>query len=281
MIRWGIAAVALTMALVGCTPLGLLNAFVPGQGYERMEGLAFGPGERQKLDVYRPSESEEAKPVLVFLYGGRWQGGDRGDYRFVGEAFAARGFVVVVPDTPLYPGVKYPAFLEDAAQAVRWTVDHVAKHGGDPERLYLMGHSSGGYNAAMLTLDERWLAGVGLSNGRVRGTVGLAGPYDFAPFEDADIQDLFGPRDGWPATQPIQYADADDPPMLLLHGDADDIVRPGNATRLAARIHAQGGEAEVKFYPGIEHYRIVAALAAPLRSLAPVVDDATAFLRAH
>lgn len=115
----------------------------------------------------------------------------------------------------------------------------------------------------------------------MRGTVGLAGPYDFARFEDADIQDLFGPRDGWPATQPIQYADADDPPMLLLHGDGDDVVKPGNATRLAARIQAEGGQAEVKFYPGIDHYKIVAALAAPLRSLAPVVEDATAFLQGH
>lgn len=281
MFRRSLGAIALTITLAGCTPLGLLNAFVPGNGYERVEGLAFGAGDRQKLDLYRPTEGEGAKPVLVFLYGGRWQDGSRRDYRFVGEAFAARGFVVVVPDTPLYPGVKYPAFLEDAAKAVRWTVDHVGAHGGDPDRLYLMGHSSGGYNAAMLTLDERWLAGVGLSNTRVRGTVGLAGPYDFAPFEDADIQDLFGPREGWPATQPIQYADADDPPMLLLHGDADDIVKPGNATRLANRIQTQGGKAEVKFYSGIEHYKIVAALAAPLRSLAPVVEDATAFLRAH
>jgi acetyl esterase/lipase len=274
----GIGIGLAALAASGCTPLGLLNAFVPRQGYDVERNLAFGPGDRQAVDLYKP-DTPGPWPVLVFLYGGRWQSGDRQEYRFVGEAFASRGYLVVIPDTPLYPGVKYPAFLEDAAKAVQWTHAHAAAHGGNPDKLFVMGHSSGAYNAAMLALDERWLAGAGTSNAIIDGMVGLAGPYDFAPFEDADIQDLFGPREGWPATQPIAHVDADDPPVLLLQGQDDDVVKPGNATRLAERIRAQGGRAEVKLYDGIEHYKILTAIAPPLRGFAPVVEDAAQFLK--
>ncbi|MFN3431187.1 MAG: alpha/beta hydrolase [Candidatus Sericytochromatia bacterium] len=274
----GIALGLAALAASGCTPLGLLNAFVPREGYAVTPNLAFGPDARQAVDVYQP-ETPGPWPVLVFLYGGRWQSGDRREYRFVGEAFASRGFLVVIPDTPLYPGVKYPAFLQDAAKAVHWAVQNAAAHGGNPDKLFVMGHSSGAYNAAMLALDERWLAGAGTTNAVIDGMVGLAGPYDFAPFEDADIQDLFGPREGWPGTQPIAYADADDPPVLLLQGHDDDVVKPGNATRLAARIQSVGGRAEVKLYDGIEHYKILTAIAPPLRGFAPVVEDASTFLK--
>lgn len=274
----GIAVGLAAVIASGCTPLGLLNAFVPRQGYDVERNLAFGPGDRQAVDLYKP-DTPGPWPVLVFLYGGRWQSGDRQDYRFVGEAFASRGFLVVIPDTPLYPGVKYPAFLDDAAKAVQWTYTHAAAHGGNPDKLFLMGHSSGAYNAAMLALDERWLSGAGTTNAIIDGMVGLAGPYDFAPFEDADIQDIFGPKDGWPATQPIAHADADDPPVLLLQGQDDDVVKPGNATRLAARIRTLGGRAEVKLYDGIEHYKILTAIAPPLRGFAPVVEDTATFLK--
>ena len=117
--------------------------------------------------------------MVVFFYGGSWNSGSRDDYGFVGEALASRGIVVVIADYRLYPQVRYPAFLQDNAHAVAWTYQHIAEHGGDPHQLYVMGHSSGAYNASMLALDPRWLKAVNLSPTMLKGWIGLAGPYDF------------------------------------------------------------------------------------------------------
>jgi len=111
------------------------------------------------------------------FYGGSWSSGDRADYTFVGEALAAQGFVTLVADYGLSPVVRYPGFLEDCAEAARWAWAALPQWGAD--RLCLVGHSAGAYNAAMLALDSRWLARVGRSPEELAGWAGLAGPYDF------------------------------------------------------------------------------------------------------
>src|SRR5687767_6774876 len=127
------AALAATAALTAaCSPLGLVNALVPSNGYRATSGIRYGTGPRQSLDVYRPETRPERAPVVVFFYGGNWNSGERESYRFVGEALASQGFVTVIPDYRLYPEVRFPDFLADCAAAVRWTSDHAAEHGGDP-----------------------------------------------------------------------------------------------------------------------------------------------------
>jgi acetyl esterase/lipase len=132
----------------------------------------------------------------------------------------------------------------------------------------------------MLTLDESWLAAVGLDPRRdVRGTVGLAGPYDFYPFTDEKTAEVFASALDPHSTQPIEFVDGNEPPMLLATGLDDDTVRPRNTFRLAERIRAQGGRAEVRTYPGVGHIKLIAALAEPLRSPdLPVLDDVVGFL---
>ena len=112
--------------------------------------------------------------MVVFFYGGSWNSGARDDYTFVGEALASRGIVAVVADYRLYPQVRYPLFLQDGARALAWTKAHIHEFSGNPQRLYLMGHSSGGYNAAMLALDGEWLEAVGMSTRDARGWIALA-----------------------------------------------------------------------------------------------------------
>jgi acetyl esterase/lipase len=129
--------------------------------------------------------------VVVFFYGGSWNSGSRVDYRFVGEALASRGIVTVVADYRLYPQVRYPLFLRDGARAVAWTKAHIREFSGNPQRLYVMGHSSGGYNAAMLALDGEWLAAVGMSPRDLRGWIGLAGPNDFLPIKNPEVRPVF------------------------------------------------------------------------------------------
>ena len=277
------ASFAAATALLGaCSGVGVLNAVAPSGGVAISTDLAYAPGPRGGLDVYRPTGARGPAPVVVFIYGGGWDSGRRQDYRFVGLALARRGYVTVVPDYRLYPQVRWPAFLQDNAVAVRWARDHAAQYGGDPARMVLMGHSAGAYDAVMLGLDRRWLAAVGMDPRRdLKGVVGLAGPYDFLPLDTDKLRDLFGPPDGRPATQPINHVSGDEPPLFLGVDVGDKVVRPGNTTRLAAKARAAGAQVEVRAYKGVSHALLVGAIAAPLRFLAPVLADSARFIDAR
>ncbi|MGH7897891.1 MAG: alpha/beta hydrolase [Candidatus Binatia bacterium] len=274
----GVGLVAIAF-LAGCSPIGFVNRALPSAGIDVRRDIAYGEHPRQRLDVYRRANGVGPAPVVVFFYGGSWQAGDRGHYPFVADALASEGFVTVVPDYRTHPDVKFPVFMEDAARVVRWCRDHVAELGGDPTRIYLMGHSAGGHIAVLLAVDERYLEQAGLDRSAIRAVVGIAGPYDFLPFRSDTLRTLFGPEEGWPTTQPINFIDGREPPMLLLHGSWDTTVGPGNARRLTDRICQHGGSARAIFYPYVGHMTIIGAFSRPLRWIAPVLRDTVTFLK--
>ena len=265
----------------GCSKFAALDALVPRRGYALTSDVAYGPLPRQTLDVYRPKNLKRPAGVVVFFYGGDWQNGRRTDYRFVGQALASRGFVAVLPDYRLYPQVVFPAFVEDGALAVKWTRDHAAEIGGDPSRLFLMGHSAGAHIAALLALDGHYLQNVGLDRGDVRAAALLSGPYNFVPPPyDRPVFSLPPGRPRPPdAAEPITFADAAAPPLLLVQGETDTTVRPQNAARLAARLRDAGGDVRTAFYPDTGHAGVVLALAYPFRWYAPTLADVTRFFR--
>lgn len=270
---------AVAAMLPACSPLGLVDALTPRDGYRLEADLPYGPLPRQRLDLYRPDRPKPGAPTVVFFYGGAWEFGDKGDYRFVAQALAARGYTVAVPDYRLYPEVRYPAFLEDGAAAVDWLRRNGPGGGPGGAPLALMGHSAGAYIAVMLTVDRRWLNAVGGDPcATVAATVGLSGPYDFLPLTERNLMEIFGPEDGRPQTQLVTHVDGRSPPLLLLTGDADTRVRPRNSASLAGRVRGRGGRAETVVYPGLGHVQTLAAFARPLRWLAPVLDDVDRFL---
>jgi acetyl esterase/lipase len=273
--------VGLVLSLLSaCSPVAVLNAVAPRAGIALTQDVAYAAGGRHGLDIYAPAQ--RPAPVIVFVYGGSWQEGSRSMYRFVGAALAAQGYVTVIPDYRVYPAVRFPGFLQDAAEAVAWTKGHIAQYGGDPRRIVLMGHSAGAQIAAMLTLDPQWLHAVGLDPDRdISAFVGLAGPYDFLPLTDPVLQTIFAPAGDLRLTQPMTYARGNAPPMFLAAGSGDHTVLPRNTQRLAAAIRADGGQMEEKLYPGIGHAELIGAVAGPLRWLAPVLSDMLGFLRRH
>lgn len=261
-----------------CSSLGAFDTVIPHDGHTRrvVHSASFGPDPLQRLDVYAPAGPQAGPlPVIVFIHGGSWATGSKDGYSFLGDAFASRGFVTVVTSYRLVPRVRFPVFNEDAANAVAWTHDHIAQHGGDPNRVVLVGHSAGGYIAAMLGLDGHYLADA--HAGRVRGVVGLAGPYDFYPFDVDSTRDAFGQASDPQLTQPVHYARADAPPMLLLWGDADTTVGRKNIVNLERVQRAAGGQVDSKIYPDVTHVGLLLALARPFRGRAPVLDDVCAF----
>lgn len=275
--RAGAAGLLLGLLASACSPLKIFNALMPKDGGVRLvaSDVAFGPDPRQHLDVYAPrAASATPRPIIVFLYGGSWNSGTKSGYSFVGRALASRGFVVAIPDYRLVPQIRYPAFLQDNAAAVRWVRSHAAGLGGDADRILLAGHSAGAYDAAMLALDPRWL---GDDRKAVRGLIGLAGPYDFLPFDGPVVEQTFGAVADPVETQPVHYVRKADPPAFLATGDEDDTVRPANSDSLAAKLQAVGVPVERRRYPGIGHAGLVTAIARPLRGRAPVLGDMVAF----
>ena len=276
-----IGAALLLAALAACAPLPFINALTPSGGYRKTADIAYGADARQRLDVYAPTATRGPgpAPVVLFFYGGNWNSGDRAHYQFVGEALASRGMVAVIADYRLYPQVRYPAFLEDGALALAWAARHAQQYGGDPQRLYLMGHSAGAYNAAMVALDPHWLAATGTPHSAVRGWIGLAGPYDFIPVQNQDTRPVFFYPDTPPESQPINHVAANSPPALLLAPARDALVDPlRNTGGLAGKLRAAGVKVEENYFPELGHSTLIAALWWPLRSRADVLDKIEAFV---
>jgi len=276
--RWFLVLMAL--ALGACRPLGVLDALTPTADVARALDRAYAPGPRGGVDLYWPAAPAPGAPILVFFYGGNWRTGDRADYRFVGEAFASRGYITAVPDYRLFPEGRFPRFIQDGAAAVAGIRALVAAQGLPSDGpLILAGHSAGAHVAMLLALDPRWLAAAGAPRCAVAAVLGIAGPYDFLPIEAEDVRAVFADAGDPRETQPISFVSADDPPAVLLHGTGDTTVRAANSENLARALRAAGGTAALRLYPGIGHAQIVAAIASPLRSLAPVLADADALLR--
>ena len=281
--RW-LAALGLLPLLQACSPLCLINATVASGTHTVQRDLAYGSEARQRADVYLPAVTTRNAPIAVFFYGGSWSSGDRGDYRFVGEALASRGVVTVVADYRLSPEVRYPTFLQDCALAVRWARDRARSLGASPERLHLVGHSAGAYNAAMLALDDRWLREVDLRPRDIAGWVGLAGPYDFLPIGLPDVQRAFNWPQTPPDSQPLFHVRADRarqrwPRALLLAARNDLLVNPQrNTVGLADALRERGAPVQVDLFDRVSHTTLMGAFAAPLRGLAPVLDRVSGFL---
>ncbi len=290
--KLAVGIVAILIAGIGvylatASPPGLLSKYDAvmggGKGVDHV-GVDIGFGDKgQALDVWtaQGSAKDEKKPVLVFFHGGGWVKGSRQDYAFAEKAFARQGFVVVVPDYRKVPDVHFPAFIEDGAQAIRWVQDNIANYGGDPANIAFSGHSAGAHTAVLLGLDPRWLKAAGADPSIVKAVVGLSGPYDFYPFDKKRSIDAMSQYPDPALTQPVNFARADAPPMLLITGSEDTTVRPYNAENLEAKLKETGAQAEMIEYKGLGHEDIVMALSVPFRDKAAVLADSVAFMKAH
>ncbi len=257
----------------------VVNAPAAFGPYRRRTDLVYGPDPRHRLDLYLPKRpSSSPMPLIVFWHGGRWTIGDKSEYRFVAAALAELGYATAMPNYRRYPQVKMPGFMEDAARAASWASDHAHEFGADARRLYFMGHSAGAHIAALVALDGRYFASLGRPPPRVAGVIGLSGPYDFLPFREDDLRDMFGPPALYPASQPINFVTGAAPPMLIVHGDKDTMVAPHNSRNLAAVLRGRGVPVTLKMYPRLMHADTVAALSLPARRRAGTLADIAAFV---
>lgn len=261
----------LLLLLTGCAPVDVLNTFVPSDSYSVRKDIAYGKSDRNFLDIYIPKTAAETKDVVIFIHGGSWQVGDKSEYKFVAESFTRRGYMAVVPNYRLAPAVKYPTFVEDTAAAINWVKQNIAQYGGNAQRIFVVGHSAGAYNAVMVFA----LSKVKIND--VRGVIGLAGPYDFLPLTDPKLQAIFAPAKPLKTMLPIHYAAKKFPPMLLMTGDKDTDVSPKNTRNFAAKLKQSGNSVQAVYLPEIDHIDIISGFAAPLENKS-VIEPVFAFI---
>lgn len=276
-----IALIAAALVILqACSPLSAVNAVAPSKGITLIPDLAYGTGDRQMLDLYRPDGAQADLPTILFFYGGSWKRGSREKYAFAARALAREGYLVAVADYRTYPDVKFPAFVHDGAKAVAWLTQNAKKYGGKSNRIHMMGHSAGAHIAAMIALDEKYLARENISRDVLGRWVGLAGPYAFYPSQVRSVRDIFSDLSDEAQARPVTFAATlGAPSALLLHGGDDTLVLPENSKQLASALSAAGVNAHAHIYPDIGHVRLVLSLSAPFQGFASTLKDSVKFLK--
>jgi acetyl esterase/lipase len=261
--------------------LFIVNQLAALKGFERDAAVAYGKLPRQNLDIYRPQKNTKTHlPVVIFFYGGCWgacNGLHKRDYAFVAEAFSSNDMLAVVVDYREYPEVNFPTIMEDAKNAVEWVAKNINAYGGNPNKLFLMGHSAGAHIASMLAVDRQHLSQHTYE--KLRGFIGLAGPYNFLPFDEDYMPILFASPMTEAESQPIHFVNKQlTIPFLLLHGANDTRVKIRNTETMATAIQQQGGDAIATIYPNTDHASIISAFSVIFRDKKPVFADVKTFI---
>lgn len=271
--------------LFGCvnSSLFLVNTLARFDDYTVIEDQIYGKEKLNTLDIYVPDVAQALNaplPVVIFFYGGCWGGCatfNKENYRFVAQALSSNQFITVIGDYRRYPEVLFPEIINDSKHIVEWVKTHISHYHGDSNRIFLMGHSAGAHLAAMLTLNKNYLKPETYRS--IKGFIGLAGPYDFLPLTESYQKIVFGPTAQYPISQPINFVNGAEPPLLLLQGNLDKDVLPKNAKNLNRKIKQMQGCAQLQLYKNTDHIEILATLAIPFRENKPVYTDIISFLK--
>lgn len=259
-----------------CLLVGLTTA--PGQvadGAKVTKDIAYSVagGVRTRLDVYSPAEGKD-HPVVIWVHGSAWQIGDKSQVQAKPGAFNERGYVLVSVNYRFHPAVTYKEQAEDIAQAIRWVKEHAGEHGGDPKRIFLMGHSAGAHLVALVDTDGRYLENAGLKLSDLSGVILLDGAgYDIpqqirqavlprmkAMYTGVFTEDEATQKDASPVTHVAK--DKGIPSFLILHV-ASRRDSKAQSEELAARLRESGVEAKVVPAEGKNHATINRELGQP------------------
>ena len=247
----------------GCSPLKIADVLSPYSGYEVTTNVPYGTLERQKLDIYRPTKSQNTKDIIIFIYGGSWKSGEKSDYRFIAQPFSENGFTTVIPNYRLYPEVRFPDFNKDVAKAVAWVHRNLSNSTG-PKNIVLVGHSAGAHIAALISLDPKYLEVEGLSPSIIKTWVSLAGPLAFNPLKTNSIRPIFETiKDDIKQAQPINFSRKNSRPAVLFHGKKDTTVYEKNSILTAMALKKNENKVIQKSFASIGHIGLLLSIAKP------------------
>jgi acetyl esterase/lipase len=239
----------------------MLPALPPSDAVEVAQDIPYVEGKpedaaKHKLDLYLPKGKPNA-PVFFFVHGGSWRFGDRSQYRVIGQRFARQGIAVAIPSYRLAPANPHPAQIEDVAAAFAWVRRNIAKHGGDPKRIFIGGHSAGGHLVALLALDGHYLQEHGLSAKDIRAVVAMSGVYAITGLENVFGKD----PQAWREASPVTHVRPGVPPFTITYCQWDYATLPRMAVEFHRALRAAGNEARLVYVPGESHIsEIISAL---------------------
>ncbi|VAW73839.1 hypothetical protein MNBD_GAMMA12-3703 [hydrothermal vent metagenome] len=263
--------------------LKIVNTLAKNKGYTLVSDIAYGTHSLNKLDLYLPKHhSNKAKATVIFFYGGCWGyclKFRKESYLFIGQALANKGHIVAVVNYRTYPQVKFHTLIRDAAKSIEWVKQNISRYSGNPNSIFLMGHSAGGHMAATLAYDRQYLKPTTWKS--IKGMIGLAGAYDFHPFKQDYQFKIFSPKSNYRNSQPIRFITGKEAPSLLLYGSKDQVVQPRNINKLSKVIRKKNGIVETHFYKRISHAGLVASLSRPFQRSRPVLNDIHHFIQKY
>ena len=265
------ATLALLLILLGA------NEYAAARPSRRHADLPYVPAtdpdfssERHRLDVYAPRQRASTdRPVVIFIHGGSWNSGNKNFYAFIGRRRAKQGVVAVLINYRLAPQVEVPAMADDCARATAWVVQHIGEYGGDPARVFVMGHSAGGGLAALLATDDALFSRRGLARNPVRGAI-LDDPagldmYDYLTkmqYEgDAQYLVPYGKKPAvWKSVSPMYHVSAASPPFLIFVGGDTYPSISHSSAEFRQRLRSLGREPQFTVLPGKNHIPMVLQL---------------------
>ena len=247
-----------------------------GEGVDGRD-IFYGDDPYQGIALHVPSSPNGT--VFAFVHGGGWTSGYREHMNFMAPAFTEAGIIFASIGYRLAPQHLFPTGLEDVAAGVNWLSQNVSREGGDPDRLFIGGHSAGGHYTALLAVSPRLQAQAGMPAGAIRGCFPISGVYDFMPGNGMSMRPRFlGDETNDQAASPILNIEGTPPPFLLAHGSKDFPHLITQAERMEQALRAAGGDVERAVLDDRDHFSASFAGGEPD---GPWVGRALAWMAAH
>ncbi len=256
------------------SPAKVLSALSSMQGLKIHKKIAYGTHQRQFLDIYQPtnlpsnltSHAEHGLPVVIFIHGGSWQHGEKEGHGFIGRSLAQAGYLTVVIDYRLAPKNIYPDFINDSVSAIAWVYQHIAEYGGDPNKLFVMGHSAGAFNAVVAVDDVRFWRNSHVPTTAIKAVIGLAGPYSF-DYRQYQSKIAFPAHLHPEGVMPDRHVRPDAPPHYLMVAENDKLVGIKNMLKMKRALERAKVPVETVVIPKVNHISMIVAMAKPTRWL--------------
>jgi acetyl esterase/lipase len=211
--------------------------------------VAYGKDVKQRMDLYFPVQKSSNAPVLLFLHGGGFREGDRKQYGYVAEPFAKQGILTVVASYRLTPAFSHPAQPDDAKALVAWIYSNIAKYGGNPNAIYVSGHSAGAILTADIGVDLSWMDAAKVPRSALRGIVPISGSYDL---RNAQRKEYLPTPEAEEKASPLLHVNAPAPLALVVYGSQEERLKEPSAALVKA-IETKGSKARTLNLEGKDH----------------------------
>jgi len=241
-----------------------------------VSNIAYYDGEgadekKHTLDLYLPAGAEKF-PVLMFIHGGGWHMGDKGNRKpsSLGRKLAARGVGAAVINYRLSPAVTHPEHIKDCARALAWVRENIPQYGGDPTRIFVSGQSAGGHLAALLATNEKYLKEVGLSTRNIAGVIAISGVY----LVKGNLFGAFGDDpEAYRDASPMEHVRAGLPPFLIIYAERDPLSIRALSRAFANKLDLMGDSVRLVEIPDRNHFTILSGVGAENDAVTDIILD--------